>query len=216
MKILILGADGKLGRMLVNDAISAGYSVATMTRQPFEDATVENIVGAPEKIDELKKAVNGVDMIISALGAKDPETLLKMAKNIASVAKEHNIPLIWSGGSGTLIDNQGKTLATDPNVVWDSPMYKMLKPAVFGAKLVLEYLPTVAGLKYVYVSPPIDLMLDRTKTTYKWEISDKALYNAQGQSICGYQTLAQAEIDLIKEFNQYENHRITLVETETL
>lgn len=73
MKIAVIGANGRTGRIVVNDALARGHQVVAVTRgdrvsEPGDD----NLINARADVrdaDGLKRALVGAEAEISALGA---------------------------------------------------------------------------------------------------------------------------------------------------
>jgi putative NADH-flavin reductase len=65
MKIAVLGASGKVGRLVVEDALRRGHTVNALIHKTQLDLDHPNLSTYPE----LKYAVNDVDAVISALGS---------------------------------------------------------------------------------------------------------------------------------------------------
>ena len=92
MKILILGATGRTGRLVVEEALKQGYDLNVLVRDknkmPFSSKSVKVYQGTPARRTDLAAAMQGCDLIISALGivrASDaPWSKLITAKNFIS------------------------------------------------------------------------------------------------------------------------------------
>jgi len=70
MKLLILGATGRTGRLVTEKALSHGHDVTAFVRTPSlparERLTV--VVGDPRRIDDLLAVLPGHDAVVSCLG----------------------------------------------------------------------------------------------------------------------------------------------------
>ena len=72
MKIVIFGASGKTGSLLVDQALASGHQVTAYVRkegtafQPH--ANLKIVTGNLDNTDRLKEAISGADACISALG----------------------------------------------------------------------------------------------------------------------------------------------------
>jgi putative NADH-flavin reductase len=92
MKILILGATGRTGRLVVEEALKQGYDLNVLVRDknkiPFNSKSINVFQGTPTRRADLAAAMHGCDLIISALGivrASDaPWSKLITAKNFIS------------------------------------------------------------------------------------------------------------------------------------
>lgn len=74
MKIAVLGATGSTGNMVVQEALRRGYSVVALARTPSSlDISHENLTilkADMNSIETLKKAMIGIDAVISCAGSK--------------------------------------------------------------------------------------------------------------------------------------------------
>lgn len=68
--LLVLGGSGRTGVHVLSQAVERGYRVRALVRKPDAvDAPdgVELIAGTPANIDDLRRAADGVDAVVSAL-----------------------------------------------------------------------------------------------------------------------------------------------------
>lgn len=72
MKILILGATGRTGRLIVDEALKQGYDLNVLVRDKnkisFNSKSINVFQGTPTRRADLAAAMHGCDLIISALG----------------------------------------------------------------------------------------------------------------------------------------------------
>jgi putative NADH-flavin reductase len=72
MKIVIFGASGKTGMLLVNQALEAGHAVTVFVRNasPFQNANknLTIVQGTLSDLEKLTEAINGADVCVSTLG----------------------------------------------------------------------------------------------------------------------------------------------------
>ena len=77
MKLIIFGASGKTGRELVKQGLAQGHEITAFVRDPgkfdISDDRLNVIKGDITRYEEVESAVEGHDVVISALG---PRTLL--------------------------------------------------------------------------------------------------------------------------------------------
>ena len=78
MKILVLGARGKTGRLVVDKALAAGHTVVALVRQhegeekdPLPDC-VEVVHGDAKDSGQLRTAMAGVEGVIDVIGGTKP------------------------------------------------------------------------------------------------------------------------------------------------
>jgi len=72
MKIVVFGASGKTGLLIVEQALAAGHRVVAYIRTPgsieLEHPNLEVVVGKLNDSEKLKYAISGTDACISTLG----------------------------------------------------------------------------------------------------------------------------------------------------
>lgn len=72
MKVLVLGATGRTGRLIVEEALNQGYDINVLMRDknkmPFNPKSVKVFQGTPSRRSDLAAAMEGCEVIISALG----------------------------------------------------------------------------------------------------------------------------------------------------
>ncbi len=71
--ILVFGANGNLGSHFVKQALESGYKVKAFVRNPnnytlSDNPNVEVVQGDATDIDDVRKAMNGADVVVSCLG----------------------------------------------------------------------------------------------------------------------------------------------------
>jgi putative NADH-flavin reductase len=88
MKVLVVGAAGKSGEALVNEALAAGHQVTAFVRgaAQYKKANVRIVAGDVLDATAVDAAVAGQDAVIDALGGKTPWKVTTMETNAA-----HNI-----------------------------------------------------------------------------------------------------------------------------
>ncbi|MCD5353286.1 NAD(P)-dependent oxidoreductase [Kineosporia mesophila] len=100
MRVAILGASGKVGSLLMEDALTRGLEVTALVRDPSrmpERPGLERAAVDVNDADSVVKAVKGSDVLVSALGGP-PGTLVAGAK--AAVASGVG-RIVWLGAYGT-------------------------------------------------------------------------------------------------------------------
>ena len=99
MKILVSGATGKVGRLVVEQALARGHEVVALARNP-QNLQLDHpnlTTGAVDILDAqaLKPWLQGVDAVISTVGigtSKTPTTLYSAGtKNLLNAMQEHGV-----------------------------------------------------------------------------------------------------------------------------
>lgn len=115
--VLVFGANGQLGSHFVNQALAADFNIKAFVRSLHkfklsEHPNVEVFKGDATNFDDVKKAMKGVDIVVSCLGNPNPKTLImeKAYNNIMLAASDQPNPprclmisSIGIGGSSWLV-----------------------------------------------------------------------------------------------------------------
>lgn len=207
MKIAIIGANGKTGANLVNEALKQGYDVTAIVRnKEYKNASVKVVY---KDIFELTKAdLAGFDAVISAFAAWSEETFplhKKVAAHLVNLLEGTSTRLIIVGGAGTLfVDSKGTMLMDTP----DFPAAYM-DVARATAESYFE-LKGSANVLWTYVSPAGDYDANGARTGKYVLGNDHVILNSQNESYISYADLAIAILDELKN-KKFIQKRFTAV-----
>jgi uncharacterized protein YbjT (DUF2867 family) len=156
-KILVLGATGPTGRLIVKRAIARGYDVAALVRSPEKaaDLGVKLIVGDVRNEETLRKALAGRDVVVSALGTPASPfrevTLLSTATRalVSAMKAERVSRLVTITGLGAG-DSRGHG-----GFLFDNLIFPLLLRHVYADKNRQEAIIRDSGLDWVIVRPSI-------------------------------------------------------------
>ncbi|QDH23763.1 NAD(P)-dependent oxidoreductase [Saccharibacillus brassicae] len=122
MKVLVLGAEGQMGRRLVTEALYRKCEVIVLMREPAllgqEHAALEVRAGDLLAPGAIASAAAGCDAILSAFGSEPGEAPLlpeAMRLTIEGAQAAGVDRLIVVGGSGTLLTAPGVRLMDGPD-----------------------------------------------------------------------------------------------------
>ncbi|MFC2529164.1 MAG: NAD(P)-dependent oxidoreductase [Campylobacter sp.] len=207
MKIAIIGANGKSGSNLVQEALKQGYDVTAIVRN--KEYKNDDVKVVYKDIFELTKAdLAGFDAVISAFGAFTDATFplyKKVAVHLANLLSGSSARLIIVGGAGTLLVDDKGTMAMDtPDF---PPEYMGVARA--AAESFFE-LKTKSDVLWTYVSPAGDYDADGARTGKYVLGNDHVILNSQNESYISYADLAIAIIDELKNRN-FVQKRFTAV-----
>lgn len=153
MKIAVLGATGRTGRLVVRQALDAGHTVRALARDPgkvdLTHASLEVVKGDASDRDAVARLVDGVDCVVSALGPTSGR------KDICSAGTENVLaarPRRYVIVSGAGLDVPGDRKDVPGKIV--SKLVRWISPAVFHDKVrELEHL-RASDTPWVLVRPP--------------------------------------------------------------
>ncbi|MBE5106494.1 SDR family oxidoreductase [Bacillus thuringiensis] len=117
-KIAILGANGKAGRFLVNEALEKGYQVKILTRNSknmsITNENVEAIIGDARDFSSIQELLQGCRAVINAVGQPKNESYIfsTVTNHILKVMREFDIKryILISGGSLNVTGDQKGTI----------------------------------------------------------------------------------------------------------
>lgn len=117
MKIIVFGANGRVGTKVVYELLARGYDVRAFVRghHSFESSRhLEVIQGDIYDARAVRAAIDGCDAVISALGSWGTPK-----KDILSTAMKHIVPAMHSLGVSRIISLTGQ----DARDVHDNPSW---------------------------------------------------------------------------------------------
>lgn len=113
-KIAILGANGKVGKFLINEALEQGFQVKILTgnskNMPINNENIEVIIGDARDFSSIQELLQGCRAVINAVGQPKNESYIfsTVTKHILKVMKEYEIKryILISGGSINVVGDQ--------------------------------------------------------------------------------------------------------------
>ncbi|MBE7342019.1 MULTISPECIES: NAD(P)-dependent oxidoreductase [Staphylococcus] len=207
MKIGIIGATGKLGKLLLKEAIDRGHEVTPIIRDANKlDYSTKNLI--EKSINELTtEDINSFDNVISAFGVPmgNGEIHISISKKLINIFEGTNIRLLIVGGAGSLyIDNNSKKKLIDTG---DLP--NDVQKTAEGQNISLQLLRE-SDVNWSYFSPSANFDKDGLKTgNYKFG-NNVLLKNNLGKSYLSYSHAALAILDEIEKPN-YVKKQFTVI-----
>lgn len=187
-RILIYGASGRIGQHIVDEALSRGYTVTGVTRDPARlEAYADRIdVAAGDILDRSRTAelVESHDAVIVSIGGPPRDS--DPASYIAALAAESLIEvfqgfgdkgprLIFVGNLFTLIYEDGKTLLELGRIPESHENYAMFH----GHQIALDLFRASEDVNWTIATPPNGLRLEGRTGKVRWG-GDTLLRNADG------------------------------------
>ena len=207
MKIAIICANGKAGKLIVKEAVARGLDVTAIVRG--ENHTVATQVIKKDLFDLTISDLEGFDVIIDAFGAWTPETLPQHStslKHLCDLMSGRDARLLIVGGAGSLYINAEHTAQ-----VMDGPDFPdIFKPLASHMGKALEELRIRNDVKWTYVSPAGDFQAEGARTGNYILGGEELTLNSKGQSVISYADYAIAMIDEAVK-GKYIQQRISVV-----
>ena len=97
MKILLLGATGRTGRQIIEEALKSGHSVSAIVRDPekLKEYKIEITQGTPYDYETVEKAIAGCNAVVNTLNVsrktENPWSPLRAPKDLISKSADNAI-----------------------------------------------------------------------------------------------------------------------------
>ena len=156
--VLVLGATGGTGRLIVKQALARGFAVRVLVRSPAKAAGLDGaevFIGDARDEAVLRKALEGVDAVVSALGTpaspfKEVTLLSSATKALVNAMKATGVSrlvCITGMGAGDSAGHGG--------FVFDRLIFPALLRKVYVDKNRQEAIVRDSGLDWLLVRPSV-------------------------------------------------------------
>lgn len=207
MKIAVVAANGKEGRLIVKEAVERGFDVTAVVRS--ENRTVAEKVIKKDLFDLTAEDLKGFDAVVDAFGAWTEETLPQHSTSLAHLCdllSGTDTRLLVVGGAGSLyVDPEHTTHVADGPDFPDA-----FKPLATAMAKSLSELRKRSDVKWTYISPAADFQADGERTGEYILAGEELTLNDRGESVISYADYALAMVDEIQNGNHIQQ-RISVV-----
>lgn len=208
MKIAIIGANGKAGRLLVREAIKRGHEVLAVVKTNYDNVDPQATILLKDLFDLKYADIHDCEAVIDAFGAWEPETLplhTTSLMHLADILSGKNNRLLVVGSAGSLYVDREHQMR-----LLDSPeMPEMFKPLADAMATAFEKLKNRNDVNWTYLSPPGFFDADAPQTGRYKSGRDELLFNSDMASTISYADAAIALIDEV-EHPKHTGKRFTI------
>lgn len=194
MKIAVICANGKAGRLIVKEAMDRNLDVTAVVRG--ENKSAAGKVIAKDLFDLTAADLKGFDAVVDAFGAWTPETLEQHSttlKHLCDTLSGTDTRLLVVGGAGSLYVNPEHTAA-----VSDGPDFpEMFRPLAAAMAKALGELRQRKDVKWTYISPAGDFQAEGERTGEYILGGEELTLNSKGESVISYADYAIAMVNEI-------------------
>lgn len=207
MKIAVVCANGKAGKLIVKEALNRGMDVTAVVRG-------ENKTEATQVMQKDLFVLTAADLkdfavVIDAFGAWTPETLplhSTSLKHLCDVLSGTDTRLLVVGGAGSLYLNPEHTAQ-----VMDGPDFPdAFKPLAANMGKALAELRERKDVRWTYLSPAGDFQAEGERTGKYILGGEELTLNDRGESVISYADYAIAMVDEA-EHGDHIQQRISVV-----
>jgi uncharacterized protein len=202
MKVLLIGASGKVGRPVLRELDSRGHAVTAYVRDPRalaeEFPALDTVAGDAFDAAAVAAALDQHDVLVSSVALRDDaqrgRTPVGLAQALAGVAASAGVRWVSLGGAGSLRTASGVDLVDTP----DFPAAAASESRGFRAALheLRDHAP--AGLAWTVVSPAAVIVFDGERTGRYRTSGDTLLLDDEGRSTISAADLAVAVVDEVE------------------
>ncbi|MCQ2574284.1 MAG: NAD(P)-dependent oxidoreductase [Treponema sp.] len=207
MKLAVVAANGKAGKLIVKEALARGFEVTAFSRG--ENKTESKNFVQKEIQDLTKEDLAGFDAVVDAFGAWTEDTLplhSTTLSHLCDILSGTETRLLVVGGAGSLYVNKEHTLC-----VAEGPDFPdMFKPLAAAMAKALGELRLRKDVKWTYISPAGDFQAEGERSGKYILAGEELTLNAKNESIISYADYAIAMIDEIEKGNHIQQ-RISVV-----
>lgn len=208
MKIAIIGATGKAGTLIQEEAKSRGHNVTAIVRNAKK--VTDPSVNVVEKniFDIITADVEGFDAVVNAYNAPQGEEHLHIDTHrvLIDAFKGTKTRLIVVGGAGSLYVDPEKTTK-----LMDTPDFPdFVYPTASNMGKALDILEQETTVSWTHISPAAMFDPEGKRTGSYQTGKDHVISNKQGDSYISYADYAIAVLDEIEK-PVHEDERFTVV-----
>ncbi|HIU43420.1 MAG TPA: NAD(P)-dependent oxidoreductase [Candidatus Ventrousia excrementavium] len=207
MKIAVVCANGKAGKLIVKEALDRGLDVTAVVRGENHSAA-EKVI-RKDLFELTASDLSGFDVVIDAFGAWTEDTLplhSTSLQHLCDILSGTTTRLLVVGGAGSLYVNPEHTAC-----VADGPDFPdAFKPLAAAMAKALTELRQRSDVKWTYISPAGDFQAEGARTGKYILGGEELTLNAKGESVISYADYAIAMIDEAVKGNHI-HQRISVV-----
>ena len=207
MKIAVVCANGKAGRLIVKEAVSRGLDVTAVVRG--QNRTAAGRVLEKDLFELSSADLQDFDVVVDAFGAWTEETLPQHStslKHLCDILSGTDTRLLVVGGAGSLYVNPEHTACVADGA--DFP--DVFKPLAAAMAKALGELRRREDVKWTYISPAGDFQAEGERSGKYILGGEELTLNSRGESVISYADYAIATVDEIVK-GSHIRERISVV-----
>lgn len=208
MKIAVLCANGKAGKLIVEEAINKGLEVSAFVRDSNKARFDSKVCMVQKDIFTLESSdLQGFDVIIDAFGEWQNLSLHKAhMEHLVQILSGNRAKFLAVGGAGSLYMDTSHT-----TMLMDTPDFPQeYLPVARATAEAFDAIKASKGINWVYVSPPAVFIPDAPKSGKYKIIGEEFELNSKGESKISYADYAIAMIEIALD-STYSKQRVGVI-----
>lgn len=198
MKVAVVCANGRVGGLVVKEAINRGLDVTAIAKGENKTAIKKYV--CKDLFDLTVADLEGFDVVVDAFGAWAEDELpnhTKSLMHLCDILSGKKTRLVIVGGAGSLYVNKEHTA-----VVSDGPDFPpQFLPLAKAQGKALEELRGRNDVQWTFISPAGDFQAEGERTGEYILAGEELTLNSRGESIISYADYATAMVDEITKGN---------------
>lgn len=198
MKIGVIAANGKEGRLIVKEALDRGMDVTAIVRSA--NKTEAKKVMQKDIMDLTKNDLKNFDVVVDAFGVWDPAKM-----NLHSVTLNHLADILSGSSTRLLVVGGAGSLYTDKThslKISETPDFpKEYLPVANGMGKALDELRKRNDVKWTYISPAAVFDPEGKRTGSYVLAGEEFTTNEKGESYISYADYAITLVDEAEKGN---------------
>lgn len=207
MKIGVIAANGKSGKLITEEAVNRGLDVTAIVRKENKTVAPQSII--KDIFDLTTEDLTPFDIVVDAFGEFREDKLhlhQDTIQHLSDILAHTNTRLIVVGGAGSLyVDDQ---LETQLYNTADFP--EAFKPLATSQGKALDELRKRDDVRWTFISPAAEFIADGKRTGDYILAGEQFTLNSKGESKISYADYAIALIDEATEGTHIQE-RISVV-----
>jgi len=196
MRVLLLGASGRIGQRIATELLDRGHAVTGVSRSGsvdgVDDPDFEAVAGDATDAEEVAALAAGHDAVASALGPsgdEDVDVLVEMAEAAVAGLREAGVDrLVWTGGAG------GLNVGPDTRLVETEDFPDDWEPVARAAIDAYGVFEDADDLEWTYVAPAA--LIEPGERTGEYRTAEGELVaDEDGESYISMEDFAVAFVD---------------------
>lgn len=207
MKIAVVCANGKAGKLITKEAVDRGLDVTAIVRGENKSVAPHSV--SKDIFEITREDLKDFDVVVDAFGAWTEDVLplhSKSLKVLCDALSGTNTRLLVVGGAGSLYVNPEHTAT-----VSDGPDFPpQFLPLALAQGKALTELRERTDVKWTFISPAADFQAEGERTGKYILAGEEITLNDKGESIISYADYAIAMVDEITNGSHIQE-RISVV-----
>ncbi|ELZ22674.1 NAD-dependent epimerase/dehydratase [Halosimplex carlsbadense 2-9-1] len=199
MRVLLLGASGRIGRRVATELLDRGHEVTAVSRsgtvEGIDHSSFVAVSGDASDADAVARLATGHDAVASALGpsdGEDPAVLVELMDAVVEGMRRASVDrLVWTGGAG------GLHVGPDTRLVETEEFPDEWEGLAQSAIEAYEDLAEVDDLEWTYLAPAA--LIEPGERTGEYRTAEGELVaDDDGDSYISMEDFAVALVDLLE------------------